>query len=389
MSDRTSLSTLLSLALLLGLEAGALAVTGERGPSPEIAAEQSPATRPLFDLRIENRVDGRIEALRPDGSVVRLGEVRVPCATVDPNGYTASKWSEDSAVCGVAVNAMHIHVANNAENGRGIVFSLIPADLANLPQDWRSYRNETSTIYTSIRAGEGVFGGEWTPFSGSAVSLETATGTRRLPAGYVPKAGDVLRIRVEEPIPYPVSLVFENRYGGLITLGYPGGLERAIGQVLQPVAGVGRFEGSPFARPGRIRAAHPGVICVCVSLLRELGGFQIVPANHGMSPEMSYAREKTQWMVVGPVSALDPSWEGIAPLFARYIRPLVTGGETPETRLGSFLVDCRVEDGPWQALPVVDLPRDTLPASAASALRGVTHIRILFPLREGEQQDGR
>lgn len=377
----------LALGMLLGLGSDAWAVTGERGPSPEVAPEQHPAMRLLFALRIDNRVDGAIEALLPGGETVPLGQVRVPCERVDPNAYTASRWAEEGSVCGTAVNAMHIHTGNNPETGRGMVFSLVPSTLANLPDDWRSYRNESSSIYTSIPAGEAIFGGEWSPFSGSPVAVEGPDGPRPLAPGYTPCIGDVLRITVEEPVPYPTSLVFENRYGGLITIAYAGQPDRVIGQVLQPVMGVGRFEGSPFARPGRIRASHPGVICVSVSLAGELGGFQIIPANHGMSPEMNYAREKTQWMVVGPVSALDPSWEGTAPLFAHYIRPLVTEGRTLEERLGRFLVDCRFESGPWQPLPVVDLPRDQLPAEAAWALRGITHIRILFPLR-GVESDG-
>jgi hypothetical protein len=377
----------MAVGVLLGFASGARAVTGERGPSPEIGPEQHPTMRLLFTLRIENRVDGAIEALLPDGRAVALGQVRVPCEKVDPSAYTASKWAEEGSVCGTAVNAMHIHTGNNPDTGRGMVFSLVPSTLANLPDNWRSYRNESSSIYTSIPAGEGVFGGEWSPFSGSRVAVERPDGPCPLGPGYTPRIGDVLRITVEEPVPYPLSLVFENRYGGLITIAYAGRPDRVIGQVLQPVVGVGRFEGSPFVGPGRIRASHPGVICVSVSLTGELGGFQIIPANHGMSPEMNYAREKTQWMVVGPVSALDPSWEGTAPLFAHYIRPLVTEGRTLEERLGRFLVDCRFEGGPWQPLPVVDLPRDSLPAEAAWALRGITHIRILFPLR-GVPADG-
>ncbi len=363
----------------------AIATTEERGASPEIAPEQAPTLRPLFTLRIENRADGAIEALTPDGERHTLGRVLAPCANVNPEGYTASKWADANSVCGTAANAIHIHVANSEETGKGVVFSLIPLELAAAPADWQSFRNEEASIVTDIPAGTGIFGGGWSPFSGSPLELE---GRGAPPEGYAPAVGDVLLIRVEEPTPYPSQLQFENRFGGLIRLIDARGDERVIGQVLRPVVGIGRFEGSVYAGRGRIRAAHPGVICVSTCALGELGGFQIIPANHAMSPEMVYAREKTQWMVVGPVSALDPSWEGVAPLFRGYIRPVQGEADDLADYLGRFLVECRMDGGDWQPLPEASSPRDELPEECGWALRGVTHIRILFPTRLHEAPGG-
>ncbi len=372
------------LSLLCASVSPVVATTEGRGPSPEIVAEQAPRLRSLFTIRVENRTEGAIEALTPDGERPALGHVLAPCENVNSAGYTASKWAPDSAVCGTAVNAIHIHVSNSQETGNGAVFSLIPLELAQAPANWQSFRNEEASIVTDIPAGTGIFGGWWSPFSGSSVELE---GAGALPEGYVPRLGDVLLIRVEEPVPYPSCLEFENRFGGLIRLVDAEGGERVIGQVLRPVIGVGRFEGSTYAGLGRIRAAHPGVICVSTCRLGELGGFQIIPANHAMSPEMVYAREKTQWMVVGPVSALDPSWEGIAPLFRGYIRPVQGEPEGLEEYLGRFLVECRLDGGDWGPLPEASSPRDQLPEECGWALRHVTHIRILFPTRLPEMPE--
>jgi hypothetical protein len=81
-------------------------------------------------------------------------------------------------------------------------------------------------------------------------------------------------------------------------------------------------------------------------------------------------------MVVGPLDARAPSWEGVAPLYRDYLRPCtVVGGE-------SVFAEIRVKDGPWQPIPPMGFPASDaipLPAWADMALERVTHIRINFP----------
>jgi len=89
---------------------------------------------------------------------------------------------------------------------------------------------------------------------------------------------------------YPSEIEFENRFGGFVTLKYPNGESKVVAQVLKPVEGVGRFGGSLYGNTGRIRANHTGVICIITSPHGQVGGFQILPDNHGMSPEMFNAR---------------------------------------------------------------------------------------------------
>ncbi len=89
-----------------------------------------------------------------------------------------------------------------------------------------------------------------------------------------------------------------------------------------------------------------------------IGGFQIIPREHAMSPEMTRARTMTQWMVVGPLDARDPSWEGVAPLFRDYLRPNWAdndwdGPDWLQRVTSRVLIEVRINNGPWQPVPPV------------------------------------
>ncbi len=374
------------------------------GVSAEVAAENQQATQEAFRIRVANSENGPIEVSRDAGaSWVRLGWVVAPATRVNPKGFTASKWAADSAVCASAVNAIHIKVCNHPKSGRGVIFSLIPAGQVI----GAAQRQASSVIVTDIKGGDGIFGGGVAPYVNSPVRIARDGAEQPLPRDYVPSEGDELLILVRRA-PRPVTeLIFENRFGGLITLRYEGGESKVIGCVLRPVVGIGRFEGTRYAAPGRIRANHPGVIDISTSPLGMVGGFQIVPRGHAGSPEVAYIRINTQWMVVGPVSALEPSWEGIAPLFAGYLAPNyrpddISGRHKDwmQRLLARCQVEVRINDGPWQIMPRICIdpeapaepkgtvlrrikgslnPYQPLPAEAYTALESVTAVRILLP----------
>lgn len=359
-----------------------------------------------FTIVIENRRDGRIFA-QFGADAIEVGRVLVPCNTVNNNGFTASAWAENSTVCATAVNAIHIKVGNSPETGRGIVFTLQPREFLDFdPADYGSYFSESASIFTDISAGTGIFGGPFTPLVGSSVTqaqilpeqlrniIETGvltqgyggTGSDQpqpLRADYVPAEGDafVITVRRESDIDY---IEFDNSFGGLISLKRVGEESEVVGQVLKPVVGVGRFGGSVYTGVGRIRANHPGVVCVSTSPIGEIGGFQIIPSEHAMSPEMTFARTLTQWMVVRPVDAREARWEGAAPLFFGHLYPsyLPFLGDTPELigisalnrLLGRFYVTGRTSGSEeWTALP-------TVTGRVDDALVDLAAIRIYFPM---------
>ena len=376
----------------VALSAGA--TTLEHGPSPEIAGEATVAKIEIARLRIHNIAGGAIEGSRDNGQTWWfLGRIVQPTMKVNRRGFNASKYVKSGSVAATAVNAIHLKAAQNVPENRGVIWSLSPrADTAAGKVSLQSEVSAGSAAFTDIAGGTGIFGGPFTPFMGNPIFLDNDRNNDLKPLpekNYVPALGDVWVIVIERPLVYPRQIVFENRFGGLITIEYrgPGEKPRPIGQVLRPVLGVGRFVGSYFAEPGRLRANHAGVIDISTSPRDKVGSFQIVPANHAMSPETNYIRELTQWMVVGPVSALDPSWEGAAPLYSSFLRPrydrLDWYNDDPLERF-IFQVKVRQKDGKisdWQPMPTFWLDADApLPKWAGTALANVTHLGIFFPL---------
>ncbi len=361
-------------------------VRARPGPSSEVLAENNPELQEIGAIRIENQPGGAI-AVSVGGEWHRIGSVLRCTAAVDRRSFTASKWGRAGAVVGTAVNALHIKVAQNEQEDRGIVFSLLPREFAPSSAQPFAARSPDSSIYTDVPAGAGIFGGDFTPFVGSPVFVMRGDEPAPLAADYVPALGDVLLISIRRPTRYPSQIALENRFQGLIYLQYPDGYRKPIGTVLRPVTGIGRFPGGLYAGIGRLRANHPGVVDICTSLPGQVGGFQIVPAGHAMSPEMAYVATAPQWMVVGPLDAREPTWEGIAPLFMQYLRPKYDAAdlyaEDWDLRLlGRFLVEVQI-GGRWQAMPHFGLSPDLrlpLPKWAAHALQNVDAIRILFPL---------
>jgi len=353
----------------------------------ELALAAAAAQPREFQLVVENTLNGRISA-QEDGESVEIGRVLAPCGAVNPNGFTASTWAPDSTVCATAVNAIHLKIAESPETGRSILITLQPREFLHFdPANYGSYFSQSSSIFTDIPAGSGIFGGRFAPLVGSKLTLERGDNPPvPLPPDYTPQEGDrlLVDVRREAAIDY---IEFDNSFGGFITVKRLGHEPEVIGQVLKPVAGVGRFEGSVYARVGRIRANHPGVLCISTSPLGEIGGFQIIPREHAMSPEMTFARTLTQWMVVGPIDGREPSWEGLPPLFCGSLYPsylplLANEPGMEEVSalnrlLSRFHVLGRMRGSEeWGALPAVTGRVD-------DALVDLAAIRIYFPLPAG------
>ncbi|MBI5701584.1 hypothetical protein HZC34_07090 [Candidatus Saganbacteria bacterium] len=326
-----------------------------------------------FTIELKNSNNGEIKVIHKDnGATEVVGHVLFSTTNVNPNGYTASQWILSSEVAATSVNAIHIKVADPKT-----IFSLLPVEFADELKNYRSYFSPDSSIYTDIHAGEDIFGGGAAPYIGNKVLVNGKDISGPL------KENDVLSIIVSHPIPWPKSIVFENRKGGNIYISYPNEESKQIGEVLKPIAGVGRFEGTYYLPPGRIRANHAGVIDVSVSPRWQVGGFQIIPEKHSKSPEMSGALVSTQWMIV---RLKDDTGEGKPPLFKYFLRPQyneqdIYSKDWEAKFLKRFLVEAKLKDGNgWSALPVFGLRRDEdLPKDAYNYLKDVEQIRILFP----------
>ena len=378
---------ILSICLVLIFASSSHSALQTIGTSESIAPENRPMMAEVYRIRIANAAGGNIDVSGNKGQTwTTLGHVILPTKIISDQGYTASKWIDDGDVAAVAVNAIHIKTSFNSADDKGVIFNIVPKEY--YISDPKARITPEATIYTDMNAGGGIFGGGYSPFVGSKVSISDANGDLSpLKTGYVPQIGDIIVITVERPTRYPKEIVFENRFGGLITIKYLDGEKRYIGQVLRPIEGVGRFLGSEYADVGRIRANHAGVICIATSPLGQIGGFQIIPAGHGMSKEMITARTLTQWMVIGPVSALDPSFEGMAPFFKYYLQPRYGENdiESPDWKkklLERFLVEVKYRgENEWKMMPVYYMALDKpLPKWANTAMDNISQIRILFPV---------
>ncbi len=375
----------LLLVWLLLLTSCVFATTLHRGLSPSIKYENNPKFYEAYRIRIENTAGGLIEVSKDGGSSWEaVGKVLYPTQKLSKRGYAAAKWVNPGKVAATAVNA--IHIKTGPKDWDRSIFSILPKEFLLPPRKYRSFLSPDSSIYTDIPAGQGIFGGGFSPLVGNTIMLSKPAGpVTSIPKNYVPKVDDVFYILVERPRDSPKEIVFENRFGGRIYIHYYSGANKIIGEILRPVVGIGRFEGTKFVGPGRIRANHAGVIDISVSPCDSLGGFQIVPALHGT--HMSYVKKMTQWMVVGPTNVEDPSLEGMAPLFRYFLYPSyrpddIEAEDWEEKLLNRFLVEVMYEGiEEWKPMPVFSLRKDrALPGWANSVFDKVAYFRILFPI---------
>lgn len=333
------------------------------------AAARAADGKLLYEVRIPFEEGQTVTAILPDGRSFELGHVaRLPEKTRWPS-YTASAWGKPGSVTASAVNALHILMS--VEDGKGRTMSVIPQETI------APAAGPGASVVLDSKAGTGFFGA-WAPPVGTSVLLLLPDGKfHPLESAELPASGDVLIFRVyEENVPYFVE--FENRPGGRVTAWSRDG-EQLLARVIRPVFGVGRFEGTLFQEPGRIRASHSGVIDVSTSPHGEIGGFQIIPWDHALnSKEMQGAWQLTQWMIIGAPDG-QSMLGGTAPLFAGGLVP----GPTDDERLWDMwstygrkpLVMARLNGGPWQKMPHASGKVD-------DALAAVTHIRIYFPITE-------
>ncbi len=354
--------------------------------SAQVDYENNPKFEEILRIKIVNQAGGSIEVSSNAGkNWQKIGKVIYPSIKTNAESYKAARWVPDGRVAATSVNAIHLKTATASANGSGIIFSLLPAEFVKTAKARRSYLSPDSSIYTDLPAGETIFGGSFSPFVGNRLLVSRAPEPALLlPNNYKPQLGDKIYIIVERPIDYPRDIVFENKFGGKITIDYFNGSEKVIGRVLRPVVGVGRFEGSKFSGVGRIRANHAGVIDVSTSRLGKVGGFQIVPAEHGSN--LSYVRTSTQWMVIGA----DEPLEGKAPFFKYFIRPVYGEGDLEAEDWESkfllrFLVEVKLKGSDrWQSMPVMEFDdyylSGDLPVWANDALKDITYLRLLFPL---------
>lgn len=357
------LTVLLSLLLL-----AAEAAWGEQPLELRLSAEGERGGQ-LFELRLPAEAGAQVVAIYRDGAEYELGEVLAIPKTSRYPSYSASAWGEPGEVCASAVNAIHLLVS--VENGKGRTISIVPKETI-APAAGANAAHVLSTT-----AGHGIFGA-WAPPVGSQVTVRLPSGeVKPLGPDALPQEGCELIIRVFEK-KGPSLVEIENRPGGRVTMWDENGF-REIARVLRRVSGTGRFEGTLFQGGGRLRANHSGVIDISTAGTGKMGGFQIIPWDHALSSkEMQNAWDMTQWMIIGPADGVS-KLGGQPPLFANALIPGPADGEKLWDIWSTYgrksLILARINGGEWQQLPHV-------PGRVDDGLKGVTHLRIYYPVVE-------
>jgi hypothetical protein len=265
-----------------------------------------------------------------------------------------------------AVNAVHILMG--VESGKGRTMSVIPEETI------APAAGPGASVVLDCKGGTSFFGA-WAPPAGTPLFVRKDGASLRSIADGLPERGDVLIFSVYEEEDMPYMVEFENRPGGRVIAWSASGVSLAA-RVVRPLGGTGRFEGTLYQGPGRIRANHSGVIDVSTSAYGAIGGFQIIPWDHALdSSEMQGAWQMTQWMIIAHPDG-HSMMGGTEPLFSGGLVPGTQAGESLWDVWSTYgrkpLVIARINGGPWQRLPVASGRDDDV-------LGSITHLRIYFP----------
>ena len=320
----------------------------------------------LFTVVIPLEPGRQVRVYLPDGTVRQVGEVRsVPYRSLWP-GFDASKWARPGCVAATGANAIHLLLT--VERGRGRIISLIPT-FTIAPAS----RPASAVVVDSV-GGQSLWGA-WAPTVGTPVTAIDKSGARQPLSEESLKQAVALEYTVHPRADCPLSVEFENRLEGAVTVHWPG-RSLQVAKVVHPFSGIGFFEGSQFQGVGRIRANHPGVVCISTAPPGERGGFQILPERHAKSPEMKAAWYEPEWLIIAPV-APEYSEPGREPLFSGFLVPgpqeRDEAGQIFDRIVRTPSVDVRLEGGEWQPLPSVTKNGPDSP------LKRVTHLRVNFP----------
>jgi hypothetical protein len=354
-------------------------------------------------LRVMNREQGAIQVSTDGGASWRLiGRVLAPANTA-AEGYLAVNYADPGTVAATAVHGIRIRVSRPDPSLHApLTISLDPREYAGKAPNkgYGGHRPGSSGIFTDIPAGTSLFR-ELAPLVGNPVFLENVTGRLvPLPDGFRPSGrGEVFVIPVRVPANQLSGVVFENRGGGAVTATFADGTSRRVTSVVQPVQGVGRFDGTAYTGVGRLNTAHSGVITVSTAPVdgalpegegrERRGGFQIEPAWHNARTEEAGI---PQVMALGTPGPRKKELEGTAPLFRDAVP--MAWGDDPKS---GGIVDVQIDGADWEPMPAVvgNVP-DAFTAAGLNRLwkaqgvkrtatKGVTALRLRLPTLSAER----
>jgi hypothetical protein len=326
--------------------------------------------RETHRIVVQNSINGAVMVSMDNGaSWEKIGSVIKPnygkLHKIMDCEFTASDWAPIGGVAAAAVNGIHIKTEQRKKTHANI-FSVLPKELMEAYPS-HSYRDASATIFTDIAAGTGIFSVPYSPNTGSGLYLFDKKSSRykKWPRTYAPNKDDVLMIISLTKDNNTNYIEIENKKDGFITINSKNNSKK-IACVTQPIKGVGRFGGTVYQKPSKIRANHMGVICVSTSPEGKRGGFQIVPSFHAQEPNLKYVYGSDAYMLIRPLNIRGFGLEGTYPLFSGLIRP-------------GDIVKAKIK-GKWQLLP-------TIYGKVQNCLSNIELIRI-YPTKKSFQAKG-
>jgi len=356
----------------------------------ELINENIPSFNLEYEIEIQNTSNGLIKKIVNDQEIL-IGKILRPASKLKTMDHfwaghylKACPGEGVSTIEAVGVNAIHIRVGDNAETYNPEFPEVWYPKILDIGIKELYFNNkpdfDDAVIYTNIPGGENLFGGENTPYPGNPVYYlneknEWISLDDFFNGSYAKSVPENIKIKVYKAYTKegrPDYIEFENWSSGdeingnimfkngRVLLHYPNQELRYVADVIQRVKKTGRFIGSEYAEPGRIRAAHGGVICLSTSEkigyvnntknnLR--GGIQIIPANHAKYLyyyKLNDFSFNPQYMIIAHTNAdnlllkndryvidisenkneiekivlsYNPILEGVAPLFSLYLQP--------------------------------------------------------------------
>ena len=376
----------------------------------------------LYRLRFVNKPAGSIQVSGDAGaSWVTIGHVITP-ATTAVEGFTAAQYAQPGTVAATSMHGLRLRVGDDDPTLHDpLIVSIDPVEYSNpAAQDpnkgFGGQISGSAGIITDIHAGSSIFRG-LAPLVGNFVYRENSSGELvKLASGFRPQGtGEVLVIPVVAPRNGISEIVLENRVGGSVSATFYNGEVKTLTHVVQPVLGIGRFDGTSYSGVGAVNTNHTGVITISTAPVvrngvaegsgaEKRGGFQICPVWHSNRLEEAGSGIL---LTVGnvdsngvPVKAAR-DLEATPPLFRDYLplgdAPLAVKDANAATNDGNTTTEMRVDDGAWENLPALVGSQPDIFTGAGlnryfrnagsnrTTAKGVTVFRIRFPRRSAER----
>lgn len=351
-------------------------------------AQEPPAARELYRVRITNQSGGSVEASSDSGKTWEtLGKVVRPAT-----GVSLSTAVISVAPPGCVAGVTPAQVLIRMPAGKGLYRSLRIAAAGE--------EASSAVIATDIAPRTALFR-TIAPPVGSRFLLEQEGAAVPLPSQYVPKPGDRLLILVTDPGPgEPQTLTIENKPDGEVVLATTGSVPRVVARVKQPLRGIGRYAGTERAGRGALVSWSPTAVLVSSSgrgrrgedkekAPEERGGFVIQPAE----PTLQGSTHPASQLLLQAVAPAGPralpagtAPEEAPPVSSFFGLPAgLSSGDALDPR--PAYVQIRIDGGDWESLP--DLRGTIDEGGLAKALQsalggartvksGISHLRVVF-----------